>query len=114
MAVLTNKPDMAAGPMVELYYPGVFHTVQGALPDMPTKPDPTLLFRLMEKLGAKREETLFVGDSNVDVKTAQAAGVKCLSVLWGFQDEEDIRAAGATHFCLNPKDLPTMLKEMIE
>ena len=58
LAVLTNKPDAAAGPVVERYYPGMFDVVQGALPDVPTKPDPTLLLQLMERIGAKAGEYL--------------------------------------------------------
>ena len=95
MAVLTNKPDAAATPVAERYYPGVFELVQGALPDMPTKPDPTLLHLLMERLGARPEETLFVGDSNVDIQTAKNAGLKSCGVLWGFRTREELEAEGA-------------------
>ena len=51
-AVLSNKAHALAGPVVEDYYPGQFPWVQGALPGLPTKPDPTLLHRLMEQMGA--------------------------------------------------------------
>ncbi len=71
VAVLSNKADALAESVVEGYYPGVFAAVQGALPDVPTKPDPTLLNKLMEQLGADRAHTLFVGDSNVDIQTGQ-------------------------------------------
>ena len=60
IAVLSNKADEMAGPVVEHYYPGVFPLVQGALSGVPTKPDPTLLYKLMERMGAKPEQTLFV------------------------------------------------------
>ena len=49
-AVLSNKAHALAGPVVEDYYPGQFPWVQGALPGLPTKPDPTLLHRLMEQM----------------------------------------------------------------
>ena len=64
MSVLTNKADELAGPVVESYYPGVFSIVQGAIPGYEPKPDPALLQRLMERMGAERGNTLFVGDSN--------------------------------------------------
>ena len=76
------------------------------------KPAPDMLYAVMKELGV--DTCIYVGDSDVDVKTARAAGVKCLSVLWGYRDEENIRAAGATHFCQDSKDLPKMLREMME
>ena len=72
MAVLSNKAHALAGPVVAHYFPGVFEYVQGALPDAPLKPDPTLLHAMMKEIGAKPETTLFVGDSDVDVHTGQA------------------------------------------
>lgn len=110
MAVVSNKPDREAVSLCADFFPGIL--ARGERPECPRKPAPDMLYAVMKELGV--DTCIYVGDSNVDVKTAQAAGVKCLSVLWGFQDEEDIRAAGATHFCLNPKDLPTKLKEMME
>lgn len=75
MAVLSNKAHTFAGPVVEGYFPGIFEAVQGALPDAPLKPDPTLLHALMEQIGAKPETTLFVGDSDVDVLTGKNGGL---------------------------------------
>ena len=90
MAVLTNKADPMARPVVEAYYPGLFPTVQGALPGMPTKPDPTLLHKLMERMNATRENTLFVGDSNVDIQTAKNGGLTSCGVLWGFRSRQEL------------------------
>lgn len=95
LAVLSNKPNEAARPVVEQYYPGLFHKVQGALPGMPVKPDPTLLGLLMEELGARKEHTLFVGDSNVDIRTAKNGGLTSCGVLWGFRTRAELEAEGA-------------------
>lgn len=97
LAVLTNKPHPASRPVVERYYPGLFHLVQGALPDLPLKPDPTLLHSLMEQLGASREDTLFVGDSDVDIRTAKNGGLTGCGVLWGFRTRAELEAEGADH-----------------
>ena len=93
IAVLSNKADVMAGPVVEHYYPGIFPVVQGALPGLPTKPDPTLLHKLMDRLGATQEDTLFVGDSNVDIRTAKNGGLTGCGVLWGFRSREELEAA---------------------
>ncbi|MCF2675582.1 HAD family hydrolase [Pseudoflavonifractor phocaeensis] len=105
IAVLSNKADVMAGPVVEHYYPGIFPVVQGALPGLPTKPDPTLLHKLMDRLGATKEDTLFVGDSNVDIRTAKNGGLTGCGVLWGFRSREELEAAGADVIVSTPQEL---------
>lgn len=105
LAVLSNKADEMALPVVEGYYPGVFPLVQGALPGVPTKPDPTLLYKLMERMGAKREDTLFVGDSDVDIRTAKNGGLRSCGVLWGFRTREELVAEGADFLADTPQAL---------
>lgn len=102
MAVLSNKAHAFAGPVVEGYFPGIFEAVQGALPDAPLKPDPTLLRALMKKLGAKPETTLFVGDSDVDVLTGKNGGLTVVGVLWGFRDRQELEGAGADYIIEHP------------
>ena len=105
IAVLSNKADVMAGPVVEHYYPGIFPVVQGALPGLPTKPDPTLLHKLMDRLGVTQEDTLFVGDSNVDIRTAKNGGLTGCGVLWGFRSREELEAAGADVIVSTPQEL---------
>ena len=108
-AVLTNKPDVAVPPLVARYYPGVFSHTQGALLDVPTKPDPTLLRRLMGRMGAVPEETLFVGDSNVDIQTAKNGGLASCGVLWGFRTREELEAEGADYIVETPEELAHLI-----
>ena len=105
MAVLTNKAHPLAQPVVERYFSGVFPFVQGALPDRPTKPDPALLYELMEQMGAKAEQTLFVGDSNVDIRTARNGGLTNCGVLWGFRTADELLAEGADYLAETPEQL---------
>lgn len=109
MAVLTNKANALAGSVMEHYYPGVFPVVQGAVPGVPTKPDPTLLNRLMEQLGADRENTLFVGDSNVDIRTAKNGGLTGCGVLWGFRGRDELMAEGADYVVETPAELVQLI-----
>ena len=109
LAVLSNKPHEAAWPVVERYYPGLFHRVQGALPDVPVKPDSTLLRRLMEDLGASQDDTLFVGDSNVDIRTAKNGGLISCGVLWGFRTRAELEAEGADHLAATPEELGDLI-----
>ena len=109
MSVLTNKGHDLAGPVIEGYYPGVFPVVQGALPGVPAKPEPTLLNRLLERMGAVREETLFVGDSNVDIRTAKNGGLSSCGVLWGFRDREELETEGADHIVSTTEELAALI-----
>ena len=109
MAVLSNKAHALAGPVVERYFPGVFDYVQGALPDAPLKPDPTLLHALMENIGAAPKTTLFVGDSNVDVLTGKNGGLTVCGVLWGFRDRQELEETGADYVIERPEQMLTLL-----
>lgn len=103
--VLTNKEHSLAQGVMEHYFPGRFEFVQGAVPGVPTKPDPTALRRLMERMGADEAHTLFVGDSDVDIHTAHNAGLPGAGVLWGFRTREELEAAGAEAIAASPAEL---------
>ena len=109
VAVLSNKADQMAGPVVEHYYPGVFPIIQGALPGLPPKPDPTLLHHLMKRMGAEGATTLFVGDSNVDIRTAKNGGLTSCGVLWGFRTREELEAEGADFIAETPEQLAELV-----
>ena len=109
LAVLSNKPHGAAWPVVERYYPGIFDAVQGAVDNLPVKPDPTLLRRLMGELGATTGDTLFVGDSNVDIRTAKNGGLTGCGVLWGFRTRTELEAEGADFIVDTPAELAELI-----
>ena len=110
LAIVSNKPDPATKKLCAHYFPGIY--AQGEQPGCPRKPAPDMVHIAMERIGAAR--CIYVGDSEVDVLTAQNAGVPCLSVLWGFRDEFTIQQAGGVHFCQTPAQMPGMLEEMIK
>ncbi len=105
LSVLTNKAHHLAEAVVERYYPGLFDAVQGALPDMPVKPDPAMLNMLMARIGAAPETTLFVGDSNVDIRTGKNGGLITCGVLWGFRSQAELAGEGADHLIDTPARL---------
>ena len=109
MAVLSNKAHSLAPEIIEGYFPGVFDCVQGAVDGAPTKPDPTLLRRLMGEMGAAAERTLFVGDSNVDIRTAKNGGLTGCGVLWGFRTRAELEAEGADLIAETPEKLVELI-----
>lgn len=110
MAIISNKPDKATKKLCAQYFPGIY--AQGEIPGCPRKPAPDMILHGMEQIGVDR--CIYVGDSEVDVLTARNAGMRCLSVLWGFRDEEEIRAAGGTHFCADSRLLAQALENMMK
>ena len=109
VAIVSNKPDEAVKLLCKQYFGDVF--ALGESSSCPRKPAPDMVRKAMEAIGA--ESCIYVGDSEVDVLTAKNAGVPCLSVLWGFRDQEVLAEAGADNFCERPKDLLKLLKEMV-
>jgi phosphoglycolate phosphatase len=105
-AVLSNKPDSFVKIIMEELFPDFeFSWIQGKLEEFPKKPDPAALNFILDKLNAKKESTLYIGDSNVDVFTGKNAGLKTCGVLWGFRGREELEAAGADHVVSEPKEI---------
>ena len=110
IAVVSNKPDAAVKILCRDYFGEIY--ARGEDVDCPRKPAPDMVHKAMAEIGVKK--CVYVGDSEVDVLTAQNAGVPCLSVLWGFRDKAEMERVGGTHFCEDPKDLVRCLRQMIE
>lgn len=95
-AVLSNKPhEFTQRIMDEIFADWTFEVVAGAKPGIPLKPDPTAALKIAEELGLEPKDVLFLGDSNVDIKTAKAAGMFSVGALWGYRGKEELEAAGA-------------------
>lgn len=109
IAVLSNKAHALAVPVIEGYFPQKFQYIQGGVEGLPLKPDPALLLKLMENMGATQENTLFVGDSDVDIRTAKHAGVTSCGVLWGFRGWEELEREGADLLASSAKELETLI-----
>lgn len=110
IAIVSNKPDIAVKPLCAEYFPGVYALGEAA--GCPRKPAPDMLYKAMAQIGV--DACVYVGDSDVDVVTATNAKAPCLSVLWGFRDEDCIRAAGGKYFCRDTKEMPQMLDKIVE
>ena len=106
IAVLSNKPDRDSLRVVEaLFGKGYFDFVQGQRADIPRKPDPAGVYRIMEAFSLSAGDFLYVGDSGVDMKTGRAAGIFTVGVLWGFRDREELVENGADAVISKPLEL---------
>ena len=109
VSIVSNKPDAAVKALCADFFPGIY--ALGETSGCPRKPAPDMVYQAMAAIGA--DTCIYVGDSEVDVITANNASVPCLSVLWGFRDKEDMEAVGAVHFCEEPGDFVKKIEELI-
>jgi phosphoglycolate phosphatase len=110
LAVVSNKPDRAVKELANIYFPTLY--ARGESADCPRKPAPDMVHMAMQALDA--ENCVYVGDSEVDVLTAKNAHVPCLSVTWGFRDEQVLRETGAEYFCHRAEDVPKCIEEILK
>lgn len=93
LAVASNKYQAATEKLVVHYFPAIrFVKVMGQREGVPVKPDPTIVFDIMEAAGVGKEDVLYVGDSGVDMQTAHNAGVDAVAVSWGFRPRTELEA----------------------
>lgn len=110
-AVVTNKSETAAKILCNEIFGDVFSAVIGDNGTDRLKPAPDNVFRAIRLLDAKKESILYVGDSDVDMVTAENAGIVSVGVLWGFRDKDSLLENGAKHLISQPFELLDILKK---
>ena len=106
VAVLSNKPHEFVAEIINKIYPNhTFLEVWGKKPEYNPKPDSQALFAMLDKHGFSASECIYIGDSDVDVFTAQNAGVKMAGVEWGFRGKEELMSVGAPFVAQNTQEL---------
>ena len=106
MAVCTNKHISAAEALIRKYFPAdTFDAFEGDRPGVPRKPDPAHVRIVLEKMGVMPEETVYLGDSGVDMQTAVNAGTLPVGVLWGFREKDELMENGAQILLSKPSEL---------
>ena len=110
LAVLSNKPDRQAVHVVEeIFGKDTFQWIQGQKEGIPRKPDPYAALQIAGKLGARPEESLYVGDSEVDIATGMAAEMKTIGVSWGFRGRDSLAGAGAGLIVDTPEEILNLI-----
>ena len=96
LAVLSNKPHAQTLKVVEtLFGEGYFDVIQGQAPDLPIKPSPAGIYKILDQLSLKAEDILYLGDTGVDMETGKRAGAFTVGVSWGFRPREEMEENGA-------------------
>ncbi len=105
LAVVSNKPDFAVKQLCEKFFGGIVNCAMGESQGIRRKPAPDMVEQALLFLGAKKKSAVYVGDSDVDIQTAQNAGLSCISVTWGFRSADFLKQHGAKIIADDPQQV---------
>ncbi|MEE1085857.1 MAG: HAD family hydrolase [Schaedlerella sp.] len=112
MGVLSNKPHRQTVSVVEsIFGRDVFELIQGQKDGIPRKPDPAAVLDMIKELGSVPEQSVYIGDSEVDVATGLAARMQTIGVTWGFRSQKILEEAGAEKTVDHPQEIVKLIKE---
>ncbi len=109
MAIVSNKPDGAVKELNQEYFKDYTQTAIGEMEGVARKPAPDTVEKALAELGVEKTNAVYVGDSDVDIMTAENAGVPCISVAWGFRSADFLKANGAKQIISRPIELLALL-----
>ena len=112
IAICTNKAHNMAVTIAEKIFGGIFEAVIGQQEGRPLKPDSFSPMEIINKFGVKPEETVFIGDSGVDMKTAVNTGTESIGVTWGFRTVDELKENGARHIADTPSDIIDIINNL--
>ena len=105
MAIVSNKADPAVQLIRTLYFDGIIDVAVGESPACSKKPAPDMVLAALQRLGSTADDAIYLGDSEVDLLTAENAEIPCLSVGWGFRSAQILEDAGASKVYYTPQSL---------
>lgn len=112
LAIVSNKHDDAVQGLYSTFFSEYTDFALGNCDSLPKKPAPDMVYFALDKLSAKPNESVYIGDSEVDIETAKSSGIPCISVTWGFRDEDVLIKAGAKIIIHAPEELPDAIKAL--
>ena len=105
MAIVSNKFDKAVKGLNQVYFGQYIKVAIGESENVSKKPAPDTVFKALEELGSTADKAVYVGDSEVDVKTAKNSGTVCVGVTWGFRGRKLLEEKGADYIIDKPIEL---------
>ena len=109
LAIVSNKYYDAVQELKELYFKEYISVAIGEKEGIRKKPAPDTVIEALKELGSRRESSVYVGDSEVDIATAKNAGMDCIVVTWGFRTKEEQKRAGGRVFADDPLEILDLL-----
>ena len=109
-AVVSNKPDKAVKILCSELFDGMFDYNLGVLKDLARKPERDMVDASLKALGVSSMESIYVGDSEIDLQTAANSDMPCVAVTWGFRGCEFLKKHGAKEIISRPCELLEYLR----
>lgn len=104
-AVVSNKADFAVQTLAVKFFPGLFDMAIGEHEGFATKPSPDMVNEILSKLNINASDSVYIGDSDVDLQTAINSKMDCIAVSWGFRTREFLIEHGAECIIDSPEEL---------
>lgn len=110
MAVASNKYQKGTEELIRHYFNAIpFQAVLGQRTGIPVKPNPAIIDEILSATGFTPADTLYVGDSGVDMQTALNSGVGPIGVTWGFRTQKELEENGARYIVEHPREIIRLL-----
>lgn len=112
LAVVSNKIQEGITPLTKEYFGNRLPVAIGERPGLQRKPAPDMVLQALKELDSTPEESIYIGDSEVDVATANNSGLLCIGVTWGFRDEALHHELGVQYIARKTEDIVTIIEEL--
>lgn len=112
LAVVSNKIQEGITPLNKEYFGDRLPVAIGERPVLQRKPAPDMVLQALKELDSTPEESIYIGDSEVDVATANNSGLLCIGVTWGFRDETLHHELGVQYIARKAEDIVTIIEEL--
>ncbi len=111
-AIVSNKIDGAVQELNEIFFKNYILAAAGESQSVRKKPAPDSVFAVLKKLNSAPATAVYIGDSEVDIQTAQNAGLPCISVSWGFRQKDFLLKNGAKYVADTPQQIYAILEDI--
>ena len=112
LAIVSNKIQEGVTPLNKEYFGDRLPVAIGERPGLQRKPAPDMVLQALKELDSTPEESIYVGDSEVDVATAKNSGLLCIGVTWGFREESLHQELGVTHIARKTEDILSIVANL--
>ena len=112
LAIVSNKIQEGITPLNKEYFGDRLPVAIGERPGLQRKPAPDMVLQALKELDSTQDESIYIGDSEVDVATAKNSDLLCIGVTWGFRDEQLHKDLGVKHIARKAEDIVTIIEAL--
>ena len=112
LAIVSNKIQEGITPLNKEYFGDRLPVAIGERPGLQRKPAPDMVLQALKELGSTQDESIYIGDSEVDVATAKNSGLLCIGVTWRFRDEQLHKDLDVKHIARKAEDIVTIIEAL--